>query len=71
MGFASNTLFLLALGLLLLGPKRLPAILEHIARAKAQLESATRNWRSQLNAELDAQRHHEPETADSKTAGEQ
>ena len=70
MGFATNILFLGALGLLLLGPKRLPAILGHIARAKRQLETASRSWKSQLNMELEAHDHREAGTADSKTAGE-
>jgi Sec-independent protein translocase protein TatA len=69
-GFGTNILFLLALGLLLLGPKRLPAILGHVARAKGRLETATRNWKSQLNAELETQHHQQPATADSKTASE-
>ena len=55
MGFGSEILFLLVLGLLLLGPKRLPTILGHVARAKAQFEGATRSFKSQLQAELEAQ----------------
>ena len=44
MGFGAEILFMLALGLLLLGPKRLPTILGHVARAKAQLEKASRRY---------------------------
>ena len=47
-------LFVLVLGLLILGPKRLHPMLAHLARAKAELENATRGLRSQLAAELDA-----------------
>jgi Sec-independent protein translocase protein TatA len=47
-------LFVLMLGLLVLGPKRLHTILAHAARAKAELENATRGLQSQLAAELDA-----------------
>ena len=47
-------LFVLMLGLLLLGPKRLHTMLAHVARAKAELENATRGLKSQLAAELDA-----------------
>jgi Sec-independent protein translocase protein TatA len=47
-------LFLLFIGLLVLGPKRLHTILGHVARAKAELENATRGLKSQLAAELDA-----------------
>jgi Sec-independent protein translocase protein TatA len=54
-GFGTEILFMLVLGLLLLGPKRLPAILGHVARAKAQFEKATHSFKSQLEAELEAQ----------------
>jgi Sec-independent protein translocase protein TatA len=47
-------LFVLILGLLVLGPKRLHTMLAHVARAKAELENATRGLKSQLAAELDA-----------------
>jgi hypothetical protein len=47
-------LFELILGLLILGPKRLHTMLAHVARAKAELENATRGLKSQLFAELDA-----------------
>jgi Sec-independent protein translocase protein TatA len=40
-----------------LGPKRLPAILGHVARAKTQFEKASRSLRSQLEVELAAQPH--------------
>jgi hypothetical protein len=42
------------LGLVGLGPKRLHAMPGHVARAKAELENATRGIKSQLGAELDA-----------------
>jgi Sec-independent protein translocase protein TatA len=45
---------LLVLGLLLLGPKRLYALLGHVTRAKAQFEEAIRGLKSQLTAEFDA-----------------
>jgi hypothetical protein len=41
-GFGTEILFMLLLGLLVLGPKRLHAMLGHVARAKAQLENALR-----------------------------
>ena len=41
MGFGTETLFVLVLGLLVLGPKRLHTILGHLTRAKAQLEEVT------------------------------
>jgi Sec-independent protein translocase protein TatA len=55
-GFGTEILFMLVLGLLLLGPKRLPAILGHVARAKAQFENATHSLKSRFQAELDIQR---------------
>jgi Sec-independent protein translocase protein TatA len=48
---------MLLLGLVVLGPKRLHAMLGHVARAKAELEKATRGLKSQLGAELDAAHH--------------
>ena len=53
MGFGTEILFVLMLGLLLLGPKQLHALLGHVARAKAQFEQASRGFKSQLAAELD------------------
>jgi Sec-independent protein translocase protein TatA len=47
-------LFVLFLGLLVLGPKRLHTILGRVAQVKAELENATRGLKSQLAAELDA-----------------
>jgi hypothetical protein len=47
-------LFVLFLGLLVLGPKRLHAILGRVAQAKAELENVARGLKSQLAAELDA-----------------
>lgn len=54
MGFGAEILFVLFLGLLVLGPKRLHTLLARAARAKAELENATRGLKSQLAAELDA-----------------
>lgn len=57
MGFGTEILFVLLLGLLVLGPKRLHATLAHLARAKAQFEEASRGFKSNLEAELDAASH--------------
>ena len=56
MGFGMEILFVFILGLLILGPKRLHTILVHAAKAKVELENASRGLRSQLAAELDAAR---------------
>jgi Sec-independent protein translocase protein TatA len=53
-GFGTEILFILMLGLVVLGPKRLHAMLGHVARAKSELENAARGIKSQLAAELDA-----------------
>jgi Sec-independent protein translocase protein TatA len=52
-GFGTEVLFMLMLGLLVLGPKRLHTLLGHVARARAQFEDASRGFKSQLAAELD------------------
>ena len=54
MGLGSEILFILMLGLLVLGPKQLHTLLGHVARAKAQFEETSRAFKSQLTAELDA-----------------
>ena len=56
MGFGTEILFMLLLGLLVLGPKRLHAMLGQVARAKAELENAAQGIKSQLGAELEAAR---------------
>ena len=54
MGFGAEILFILLLGLLVLGPKRLHTVLADVARAKAGFEEASRGFKSQLTAELEA-----------------
>ena len=54
MAFGTEILFILMLGLVVLGPKRLQAMLGYVVRAKAELEKATRGIKSQLSAEFDA-----------------
>ena len=57
MGFGAEILFILLLGLLVLGPKRLHIVLANVARAKARFEEASRGFKSQLTAELEADSH--------------
>ena len=57
MGFGTEILFMLVLGLLVLGPQRLQKMLGHVARAKAELEDASRGFKSQLVAEINAASH--------------
>ena len=71
MSFGTEVLFMLMLVFLFVGPKRLPTILGQIARAKAQLENATRKLESELGAEFELHRHDEQLGARPNTAGEQ
>ena len=54
MGFGTEVLFILMLGMLILGPKRLHTMLGHIAGAKARFEEVSHALKSQLAAELDS-----------------
>jgi Sec-independent protein translocase protein TatA len=70
-GFGTEVLFIVVLGVLLLGPQKVAAILGHIARAKAQLERASGDFKAQLSAELEPTSRNETATSHPKTAGEQ
>jgi Sec-independent protein translocase protein TatA len=52
-GFGVELLFMLMLGLVVLGPKRLHSMLGHVARAKAEFDRASRGLKSQLTAQLE------------------
>ena len=69
MGFGTEILFMLVLGFLLLGPKRLPTILGHLARAKHQFEKASRGLRSQLEAELEVEHRNGQTDSAQETVG--
>jgi len=70
-GFGTEILFMIALGLLLLGPKRLPKILGHVARAKAQFEKVAHSFKSQLEAELEADNGNRKTNSSQETVGDQ
>jgi Sec-independent protein translocase protein TatA len=53
-GLGTEILFMVSLGLVVLGPRRMHAMMGHVVRAKAELENATRGIKSQLSAELNA-----------------
>jgi len=53
-GLGTEVLFILMLGVLILGPKQVHTLLGHVARARAQFEEASRGFKSQLAAELAA-----------------
>ena len=70
MGLGTEVLFIGLLGALLLGPRRMAKALGHIVRAKDQLDRATRNFKAQLDGELEPTFDAEPATPYSKTAEE-
>jgi len=70
-GLGIEILFILMLGLLVLGPKQLHTLLGHAARAKAQFEEASRGFKSQLAAELDSVRQDGKTDASHELAGDQ
>ena len=53
MGFGTEILFIVALGVIVLGPKRLHTMIGHVARTKARFEETTEAFKSQLAEELD------------------
>jgi Sec-independent protein translocase protein TatA len=71
MGLGTEILFILMLGLLLLGPKQMHTLLGHVARAKAQFEEARRGIKSQLEAELDATRQERKADTSHELAGDE
>jgi Sec-independent protein translocase protein TatA len=48
MSFGTELPLLLALGFVVLGPKRMQTMLGHVARAKTELHKASRGIKSQL-----------------------
>ena len=52
MGFGTESIFLLMLGFLFLGPKQLQGLLKQMARVKAQIAEASRNLESQIAGEI-------------------
>ena len=54
MGFGTQMLFLVALGLLVLGPKQTHALLRQVAKYKADFDRATRSIKAQITSELEA-----------------
>jgi Sec-independent protein translocase protein TatA len=55
MGLGAGLPLLLALGFVVLGPKRMQAILGHIAKAKAELAKSSRDIKSRLAVELEGE----------------
>jgi Sec-independent protein translocase protein TatA len=53
LGFGTEIFFFVALGVIVLGPKRLHTMIGHVARARARFEETTEALKSQLREELD------------------
>lgn len=63
MGFGTEIFFFVVLGVIVLGPKRLQAMVGHVARAKARLEETTQALKSQLSEELDDKHPERPKSS--------
>ena len=63
-GFGTELLLFCGLGYVLLGPKRMQALLRSVARAKAEFEKTQRAIKSELGTHLEA---HEQEDRVSRT----
>jgi Sec-independent protein translocase protein TatA len=59
-GFGTEILFFVALGVVVLGPKRLHTVIGHVARARARLEEVTQAFKSQLAQELEPEHPERP-----------
>jgi Sec-independent protein translocase protein TatA len=53
-GLGTELMLVILLGFLILGPKQMHTLLGHTGRAKRQFDKATRGFKSQLAAELEA-----------------
>ncbi len=71
MGLGAEILFILMLGLLLLGPKQMHTLLGHLARFKAKFEQASRGLKSQLAAELGGVHREDNTDASQELLGDQ
>lgn len=62
MSFGTEIFFFVALGVIVLGPKRLHTMIGHVARAKARFEETTQALKSQLAEELDDKHPERPKS---------
>ena len=60
MSFGTEIVFFVALGVVVLGPKRLQALIGHVIRAKHRFEEVAQGFKSKLAEELDGQHSEEP-----------
>ena len=63
MGFGTELLFFVALGVLVLGPKRLHTVIGHLARARARFEEISQAFKSQFVEELDGEHPERPKSS--------
>jgi Sec-independent protein translocase protein TatA len=63
MGFGTEIFFFVALGVLVLGPKRLQTVIGHVMRAKARFEEMSQALKSQLTEELDSEQPERPKSS--------
>jgi Sec-independent protein translocase protein TatA len=56
-GFGTELLLFCGLGYVVLGPKRMHTILQHITRAKAEFEKTQRALKAELTTRLGAEPH--------------
>jgi Sec-independent protein translocase protein TatA len=52
MAFGSELVLMVGLGFVVLGPKRMHALLGQVARVRSEIEKASRGLKTQLSAEL-------------------
>jgi Sec-independent protein translocase protein TatA len=53
MAFGSELVMMAGLGFVVLGPKRMHALLGQVARLRSEVEKGSRGWKSQIAAELE------------------
>jgi len=70
MGFGTELFFFVALGVIVLGPKRLHTMIGHMARARARFEETTEAFKSQLGEELDDKHPEKPESPSQLSEGD-
>ena len=63
MGFGTEIFFFVALGVLVLGPKRLHTVIGHVTRARARFEEIAKAFKSRLAEELDTEHPGRPKSS--------
>ena len=69
MGLGTGLPLFVALGFLVLGPKRMQAMLEQLAKVKTEFDKASRGLKAQLTAELGGESLGTPEDRDRTASG--